>query len=161
MSRVSEQVGKVGDKLKNGVAQAQAQVQAQVAKLSGLEKQVQDQVAKLEKQAKASLDDVAPQFQRIQKAWEGLLAKLRSALAIATKRELEDLAGKVEELASKVDRLLGIEPATAVTVSEAAPAAEAAPAEGEAAAEEPAAVEGEATEAKPSSKKHSKKNGRR
>jgi DNA repair exonuclease SbcCD ATPase subunit len=148
MSSVSEQVGKVGDKLKNGVAQAQA-------KIADLEKQVEDRVTKLEKQAKASIDDVAPQFQRIQKAWEGLLAKLRSALAIATKRELEDLASKVEELAGKVDKLLGIEVSAPVAVTEAAPLVEAV------AAEEPAAdAEGDAEGDKPS-KKSGKKNGKK
>jgi formate dehydrogenase maturation protein FdhE len=158
MSSVSEQVGKVGDKLKNGVAQAQAQVQA---KISDLEKQVEDRVAKLEKQAKASLDDVAPQFQRIQRAWEGLLAKLRSALAIATKRELEDLASKVEELAAKVDRLLGIDAAAPVTVTEAAPAAEGESAQAAAEGESTEAAEAAEGESKSSSKKPQKKNGRR
>jgi hypothetical protein len=150
MSSVSEQVGKVGDKLKNGVAQAKAQI-------VDLEKQVEDRVAKLEQQAKASLDDVAPQFQRIQKAWEGLLARLRSALAIATKRELEELASKVEDLASKVDRLLGVE-AAAPIVTEAAPAAEAAAAS-EAEAEAPASSSEDAE--KPASKKNGKKHGRK
>jgi len=74
------------------------------------EKELNKRVAKLEKKAKASIGEVKEQVNdvpgQLKGAWETVVTRLRSALAFATREELEQLGGKVDELAKKVDKLI-------------------------------------------------------
>lgn len=67
--------------------------------LEGFERQF----VKLEKKAKAQLDDVPGQLKG---AWETVVARLRGALAFATRDELNTIGRKVDELGKKVDKLI-------------------------------------------------------
>jgi polyhydroxyalkanoate synthesis regulator phasin len=70
------------------------------------QKQLEDlekQFVKIEKKAKAQLDEVPAQLKG---AWEGVVTRLRGALAFATREELTSLAEKVDELGKKVDKLI-------------------------------------------------------
>jgi len=78
--------------------------------VNGFEKDLNKRIAKLEKKAKASLKDVTEQVNgvpdQLKGAWENVVSRLRSALAFATRDELESLTGKVDDLAKKVEKLI-------------------------------------------------------
>jgi len=77
------------------------------SQLEGFEKQLEKRVNKLEKKAKDTLGDLADDVPaQLKGAWETVVQRLRNALAFATRDELEQLAGKVEDLAKKVDKLI-------------------------------------------------------
>jgi hypothetical protein len=84
-----------------------------------LEKELNKRVAKLEKKAKETVEDVRGQFddvpQQLKGAWETVVTRVRSALAFATREELEQLGTKVDELAKKVDKLIRGEKLRAAT----------------------------------------------
>ncbi len=82
----------VSERIKDTFSSAQKQ-------LEGFEKSF----VKFEKKAKAQLDDVPAQLKG---AWENVVARLRGALAFATREELSALSDKVEELGKKVDKLI-------------------------------------------------------
>jgi len=75
------------------------------SRLVGLEKTVH----KLEKKAQASLHELQVKFdgapRRLEGAFRDATAKIRPALVFATRDELQELAVKVDELATKVEKL--------------------------------------------------------
>ncbi len=77
---------------------------------NGFEKQMEKKVAKLEKKAKAQLEEVKEQVTEVpgqlKGAWVQVVGRLRSALAFATREELELLGDKIDDLAKKVDKLI-------------------------------------------------------
>ena len=93
----------VSEKIKDTYEQARSQ-------FNGFEKQVEKKVARLEKDAKARLEVVKEQLEEVpdqlRGQWEKVVVRLRSALAFATREELEQLGVKVEDLAKKVDKLI-------------------------------------------------------
>jgi dsDNA-specific endonuclease/ATPase MutS2 len=93
----------VAEKVKETYETARSQV-------NGFEKDLNKRIHKLEKKAKASLEDVKEQVNgvpdQLKGAWENVVTRLRSALAFATRDELETLTGKVDELAKKVEKLI-------------------------------------------------------
>jgi hypothetical protein len=74
------------------------------------EKQMEKKVAKLEKRAKAQLSEVKDQVNdvpvQLKGAWENVVTRLRSALAFATREEIDSLGRKVDDLAKKVEKLI-------------------------------------------------------
>jgi Skp family chaperone for outer membrane proteins len=78
--------------------------------IEGFEKEVNKTVAKLEKRAKAGLEDVREQVndvpQQLRGAWDSVVGRLRSALAFATREELDTVAHRVDDLAKKVEKLI-------------------------------------------------------
>jgi hypothetical protein len=93
----------VSERIKDTYEQARTQ-------FNGFEKQVEKKVAKLEKDAKARLEEVKGQLEEVpdqlRGQWDKVVGRLRSALAFATREELEQLGVKVEDLAKKVDKLI-------------------------------------------------------
>jgi dsDNA-specific endonuclease/ATPase MutS2 len=93
----------VAEKVKETFESAKTQV-------NGFEKDLNKKIAKLEKKAKASLEDVKEQVNgvpdQLKGAWDNVVTRLRSALAFATRDELDTLAGKVDDLAKKVEKLI-------------------------------------------------------
>jgi hypothetical protein len=93
----------VAERIKGTFENAKAQV-------NGFEKQVEKEVKKLEKRAKAQLTEVKGQIDEVptqlKGAWETVVARLRNALAFATKEELSVVQDKLEELSKKVEKLV-------------------------------------------------------
>jgi dsDNA-specific endonuclease/ATPase MutS2 len=93
----------VAEKVKETFESAKTQV-------NGFEKDLNKRIAKLEKKAKASLEDVKEQVNgvpdQLKGAWESVVTRLRSALAFATRDELDSLSGKVDELAKKLEKVI-------------------------------------------------------
>jgi len=93
----------VAEKVKETLENAKSSV-------NGFEKDFNKRIAKLEKKAKASLEDVKEQVNgvpdQLKGAWDNVVTRLRSALAFATRDELDSLSGKVDDLAKKVEKLI-------------------------------------------------------
>jgi hypothetical protein len=93
----------VAEKVKETLENAKSSVNV-------FEKDLNKRIAKLEKKAKASLEDVKEQVNgvpdQLKGAWDNVVTRLRSALAFATRDELEGLSGKVDDLAKKVEKLI-------------------------------------------------------
>jgi len=131
-----------------------------------LEKEVEGRVQTLERRAL----DVPHQLRGV---WDTVLVRLRSALSIATRRELAELAARVEELTAKVDQLVKQgQPTLAaptlelvaephVAVADEAVVAEVAVLADEPAASEPAVTEEPSTPARQPKRKPPAKNNRR
>jgi polyhydroxyalkanoate synthesis regulator phasin len=75
------------------------------SRLGGLEKTVH----KLEKKAQASLHELQVKVdgapKRLEGAWSDLAARIRPGRVFATRDELRELVVKVDELATKVEKL--------------------------------------------------------
>jgi hypothetical protein len=97
----------VSERLKESFETAKTQIE-------GLEKQVEKKVAKLEKKAKAQLTGVKDQIKdqidevpaQLRGAWSNVVARVRNALAFATRDELDQLTAKIDDLAKKVEKLI-------------------------------------------------------